>query len=115
MILYHGSNVYIDAVDLSKSKPYKDFGKGFYLSDIKSQAIEMANFKVSLLDGNPVVTKFEFQKKELLKSELKILIFEDYTNEWLDFIIANREGKEVNIYDFVYGPIANDKVGMQLR
>lgn len=32
MILYHGSNMVIDVPDLSKSKPYKDFGKGFYLS-----------------------------------------------------------------------------------
>ena len=27
MILYHGSNVSIDAIDLSKSRPGKDFGK----------------------------------------------------------------------------------------
>lgn len=32
MILYHGSNVPIDVIDLSKSRPGKDFGKGFYLS-----------------------------------------------------------------------------------
>ena len=32
MILYHGSNVSIDAIDLSKSRPGKAFGKGFYLS-----------------------------------------------------------------------------------
>ena len=32
MILYHGSNVSIETVDLSKSKRYKDFGQAFYLS-----------------------------------------------------------------------------------
>ena len=32
MILYHGSNVSIDAIDLSKSRTGKDFGTGFYLS-----------------------------------------------------------------------------------
>ena len=32
MILYHGSNVMIDKIDLRRSKPYKDFGRGFYLS-----------------------------------------------------------------------------------
>ena len=42
MILYHGSNTYIESVDLSKSKPYKNFGKGFYLSDSKVQAEQMA-------------------------------------------------------------------------
>lgn len=28
MILYHGSNLKIKEIDLSKCKPYKDFGKG---------------------------------------------------------------------------------------
>jgi hypothetical protein len=32
MKLYHGSNVAIGIIDLSKSRPGKDFGKGFYLS-----------------------------------------------------------------------------------
>lgn len=36
MTLYHGSNVLIDHIDLSMSKPNKDFGKGFYLTDILS-------------------------------------------------------------------------------
>ena len=42
MILYHGSNVEFDSIDLLKSKPNKDFGKGFYLSDNYDQAFEMA-------------------------------------------------------------------------
>ena len=33
MKLYHGSNVEIKDIDLNKSKPNKDFGQGFYLSD----------------------------------------------------------------------------------
>ena len=40
MILYHGSNVAIDVIDLSKSRPGKDFGKGFYLSADRQQAFE---------------------------------------------------------------------------
>ena len=48
-------------------------------------------------------------------SNLKTKRFETYSDEWLDFIIANREGKKVEKYDFVYGPIADDKVGFQLR
>ena len=115
MKLYHGSNILIEAIDLSKSKPFKDFGKGFYLSDIESQAQEMAQFKVSLFDGEPMVTAFEFDKEAMLKANLKVLFFENYSEEWLDFVISNREGKATKHYDFVYGPIANDKVGLQLR
>lgn len=36
MILYHGSNIEVTVPDLSMSKPYKDFGKGFYLSGMLS-------------------------------------------------------------------------------
>ena len=42
MKLYHGSNIVIDQIDLSKCKPYKDFGQGFYLTEIKEQAEQMA-------------------------------------------------------------------------
>ena len=56
MILYHGSNVKIDSIDLSKSMRGKDFGQGFYLSADKKQAEEMAVFKAMQFDGKPVVT-----------------------------------------------------------
>lgn len=42
MILYHGSNTDIDKINLSKCKPNKDFGKGFYLTTLKGQAERMA-------------------------------------------------------------------------
>ena len=38
MLLYHGSNVAIVDVDLRICKPYKDFGRGFYLTTIETQA-----------------------------------------------------------------------------
>lgn len=42
MILYHGSNVDIQNISLSACRPYKDFGRGFYLTDIPEQAERMA-------------------------------------------------------------------------
>jgi len=39
MILYHGSNVEIVEIDLQKSRPNKDFGRGFYLSADHDQAL----------------------------------------------------------------------------
>lgn len=116
MILYHGSNQQITEIDLSKSKPGKDFGKGFYLSDNFEQAYELASYKTEQLGGDPVVSKFNFNPDELSNTNLKIKIFKDYSLEWVDFIIANRKGQEeVEKFDFVYGPIANDRVGRQLR
>ena len=115
MKLYHGSNVRIKVIDLEKSKPFKDFGKGFYLSDTETKAMDMAKFKSSISGSAPVVTGFEFDADGLISSNLKTQRFETYSDEWLDFIISNREGKKVEKYDFVYGPIADDKVGFQLR
>lgn len=37
MKLYHGSNVEIDSINLAMCRPYKDFGKGFYLTDLKER------------------------------------------------------------------------------
>ena len=115
MILYHGSNMAIDQIDLNKSNANKDFGKGFYLSESETQAKEMAVYKSLQLGGEPVVTKFEFNEEVMKTSVLRIKVFEDYSEEWADFVFANREGNEVERYDIVYGPIANDKVGLQIR
>ena len=115
MILYHGSNMIIDKINLEKSKPNKDFGKGFYLSEDETQAIEMANFKSALLGGEAIVTKFEFDVSAIQNSNLRIKVFKEYSTEWADFVFANREGCESEQYDIVYGPIANDKVGLQIR
>lgn len=115
MILYHGSNIEIETIDLSKSKPNKDFGRVFYLSENETQAKEMANFKSTLLGGNPVVSRFEFDDTIMNSSGLRIKVFNDYSEEWADFVFANREGLNVEQYDIVYGPIANDKVGLQIR
>lgn len=115
MILYHGSNIYIEEIDLSKSKPNKDFGKGFYLSDNKTQAEQMAKFKALTLGGEPIVTTFEVDDNILSNTNLKVKCFSEYSQDWADFVFANREGNKTDTYDIVYGPIANDKIGLQMR
>lgn len=53
--LYHGSNVAIDKIDLSMGMVNKDFGKGFYLTDIMFQAEEMAKRRTRIVgSGSPV-------------------------------------------------------------
>lgn len=115
MILYHGSNITIDKIDIKKSKPNKDFGKGFYLSENETQAMEMAVFKSMQLGGEPIVSKFEFDESIMNCPTLKIKVFKGYSEEWADFVFANRDGIEVEHYDIVYGPIADDKIGLQIR
>ena len=119
MKLYHGSNVEVSVPDLAKSKPYKDFGQGFYLSADKDQAMRMAEQKtLQLLVGEPIVSAFEFDEALLQSEELKVKIFDDYSVEWANFILQNRDihnQHPAHDYDIVYGPIADDGVTFQLR
>lgn len=119
MKLYHGSNVEVGVPDLRKSKPYKDFGQGFYLSADRGQAMRMAEQKtMQLLCGEPVVSEFEFDEKLMQSNELKVKVFTDYSVEWATFILKNRDMREqhpTHDYDIVYGPIADDGVTFQLR
>lgn len=116
MKLYHGTNQTFDSIDLKKSKPNKDFGRGFYLSAEYEQSINMAKIKVEQQqDGEPIVLVYEVDENEMKK--LQILRFEEYNEEWAEFILANRNnttGNAVHQYDIVIGPIADDKVGVQL-
>ena len=115
MKLYHGSVVDIAAIDLAKSKPNKDFGKAFYLSDDKQQALEMAQFRAEFEDAAPVVNVYEFE--ESLFGQFLFKRFEDYTEEWAHFVYDHRtepNGSTLHNYDIVYGPIANDRIGAQI-
>ena len=48
MKLYHGTNVDFRQIDIAKSKAFKDFGQGFYLTDIRKQAEDWAKKKSEL-------------------------------------------------------------------
>ncbi len=119
MKLYHGSNVEIEQIDFSKSKPYKDFGRGFYLSDNKEQAWNMAHQKVMQTEsGTETVNIYEFDESHLTDGSLKVKQFDSYCEEWAQFVLHNRNRSEAlagHTYDVVVGPIADDKVGVQIR
>lgn len=116
MKLYHGTNKDFDRIDLSKSKPNKDFGRGFYLSADYEQALNMAKVKTEQLEsGSPVVQTYFID--DVAWEKLHILHFENYSEEWAKFILQNRNNptdQPTHEYDVVIGPIANDRVGVQL-
>lgn len=120
MKLYHGSNILISHPDLTKGKPYKDFGRGFYLSDSFEQAMSMGERVVSrsLDKTSPVVSTFEFDESVMFDGSLKVKRFDSYTEEWAEFVLKNRNRKitqPVHSYDIVYGPIADDTIVRQMR
>ena len=119
MKLYHGSNMRVEKPDLQRSKPFKDFGQGFYLSDNYKQAEDLAIVKVEQMRrGEVVVNEFDFDESVLSSGELSVKVFDDYSEEWAEFVLTNRNNKisqPSHTYDIVYGPIADDGVNYQLR
>lgn len=117
MRLYHGTNMEIKAIDLNQSRIGKDFGLGFYLTTERNVAFRQAERKfVQYGEGNVRVYEFEVDEETL--RTLNVLIFEEYSLEWAQFVLKNRKNrtrKQVHNYDVVIGPIANDVVGYQIR
>lgn len=118
MILYHGTNIDIQSIDLNQCMPYKDFGQGFYLTDIEQQAKEMAIRKSKFTpNASPQILKYQFDEQLLSNKELKVKIFKEVSEEWAQFIVANRynpNNNTIHNYDIVIGPIADDGVALQI-
>lgn len=117
MILYHGTNKDFDKIDFSHSLRFKDFGKGFYLTDIQSQAFGMAQRRVRIDGGVPVLQKYEFDQSVLEDGRLSVLRFESPSAEWAEFIFKNRNRRLqfTHDYDIVFGPVADDGVAYLLN
>ena len=107
MTLYHGSFLEIAKPDLVHSRPNVDFGRGFYVTPLYEQAAKWCGkFKRRGKDG--IISRYEYNESR--ESELKTLKFDSYSEEWLDFILNCRSGKDSTDYDLVVGGVANDKV-----
>ena len=113
MKVYHGSYTEIDIIDLSFCEIGKDFGQGFYVTNLREQAEIWANKKGKRKGKNGVVTEFEYSENFSCIMKLKTLHFEDYCDEWLEFVVLNRKNEtklQAHDYDIVEGPVADDKV-----
>lgn len=118
MILYHGSNVEIKHIDLTRCRPYKDFGQGFYLTDIKAQAQRMAERTARIFKGTPCLTAYTFKPEEARAAGLNIKVFDSPNREWARFVMQNRDINNTppcHSYDIVIGPVADDAIARILR
>jgi len=118
MKVYHGSYIKIDKIDLAKSKPNKDFGKGFYVTKFRNHAEEWAKIVGEKYGTDGFVSEFEFFESDFTKSICKIKHFDAYDEDWLDFVVENRDKSRetpIHNYDIVIGPVADDKVQNTLR
>lgn len=111
IILYHGSTEIVKYPVCHFGRKKLDFGRGFYLTQLREQAVEWANNLKDLRKSEQaLVNVYSFHKEEFFK-EANCKVFTLYNQEWLEFIVANREGNEAAApYDYIEGGIANDRV-----
>jgi len=112
MILYHGSNIIVERPELVPQNRALDFGKGFYTTENKAQAISFAKKVYSRRkgEGKPTVSLYEFNDTAAF-SICSLRRFDSPNEAWLDFVSAHRNntysGKS---YELIYGAVANDDI-----
>ena len=107
MIVYHGSFTPVEFPDVLHSRKNVDFGAGFYVTSIRSQADNWAKKFISK-GKDAFVSSYNFNYDAL--SKLSVLKFDSYSEEWLNFILNARSGNDTSSFDVVIGGVANDKV-----
>ena len=106
MIVYHSSYAIVDKPDVLHSREALDFGKGFYVTVLREQALRYAE-RFKLRGQKAFLNVYELD--DAWRNE-SVKTFTEYNGEWLDFIAANRKLKPVQLYDAVEGGVANDKI-----
>jgi len=100
MKIYHGGYTAVEEPKILMSKFAKDFGDGFYCTKLEEQAVRWA----SRYD-TAVLSVYEYASD----ANLNTLVFEEMTEQWLDFIVNCRSGKQHD-FDVVIGAMANDQI-----
>jgi hypothetical protein len=109
--LYHGSIEIVERPEIRIPNRTLDFGPGFYLTSSEKQAEDWVYRRLEerkLSTG--YINEYQFDKEDA-SAVLKIKSFDSPSDEWVDFVMANR--RRVNFshdYDMVSGPVANDRV-----
>ena len=110
IIVYHGGTEKIEFPMCKIGRKNLDFGQGFYLTDIREQAVAWA-FNMARNRRRPALLNRYFLDRTAILAEGRCKIFHAYDEEWLQFIIANRTGLDAaREFDYVEGGVANDRV-----
>lgn len=106
--VYHGGTEVIEHPLCAYGRPNLDFGKGFYVTDVRRQAVDWARQQGARRVTAPIVCRYQLNRDALLATA-RCKIFNAYDSEWLEFIVSARLGHPVS-YDYVEGGVANDRV-----
>ena len=127
MILYHGSYTKVSNIDISKCVPFKDFGRGFYVTASREQAENFVRLSLNraAIRGIPL-EKADTGYVSLYKLELSDKLiqkaFDETDVEWLHFVVSNRDNtyftelrEYYKKYNVIIGKIANDRTASTLQ
>lgn len=113
LLLYHGSTSCVERPLTNVGRPDLDFGPGFYVTSLRSQAEAWAQVLARRKRGaRPVLNTYSFDEEGFLAAGVyRRKCFESYDEQWLRFIVASRKGQRPWVdYDWIEGGVANDKV-----
>lgn len=106
MTLYHSSTQIVEIPDIQHSRECLDFGKGFYLTSMREQAVKYAErFIRRGREAYINIYEFDDDLSDYRKKE-----FIAYDEEWLDYVAKCRKGINTEMYDWISGGIADDRV-----
>lgn len=110
MKVYHGGTEVIKLPEANKGRLGLDFGQGFYVTDIQSQAESWADRMARIRMESGIVSVYDFDI-DTAKTMCRYKRFSEYDESWLEFIVANRqEAYRGEVYDIIEGGVANDRV-----
>lgn len=115
MKLYHGSSEIVEVPEIRIPNRTLDYGYGFYTTTSFEQAEAWVRRRMKEYGTEKgFVNIYDFDIEVLNK--IKSLIFNNPSEDWLDFVMANRtQVGFTHDYDIVYGPVANDRVLLFMR
>ncbi len=110
IIVYHGGTETVENPICKFGRKNLDFGQGFYVTNLREQAITWANNMARNRKMPAVLNRYRLDRETILQNA-RCKIFKAYDREWLEFIVGNRTGQELaKDYDYVEGGVANDRV-----
>lgn len=110
IIVYHGGTDIVEHPICKFGRPNLDFGQGFYVTDIRQQAIDWAKQTSNRRKKSPILNRYRLNREAII-SEANCKVFEAYDKDWLEFIVASRRGLHLaDKYDYIEGGVANDRV-----
>jgi hypothetical protein len=118
MKVFHGSDIRIEKIELDKGGDFRDFGRGFYVTNIRKHAHQRAIDIAAEHGTRPVVTAFDYLEAYPVTTKMAMKHFENVSEEWVRFVIMNRDKSNshpAHAYDIVEGPIANDWITSQIK